>query len=91
MRLIIISLIKFYQKLVSPFLGDCCRFYPSCSTYAIDAIQQYGGYGIWLALRRLLRCHPASEGGFDPVKNLRFRPHCEEREARRGKPDFRDV
>lgn len=60
--------IKAYQKLVSPFLGNCCRFYPSCSAYAIDAIQQYGCcYGVWLALRRLLKCHPAGSSGFDPV------------------------
>ena len=60
--------IRAYQYFISPLLGDRCRFYPSCSSYAIDAIQSRGlFYGIYLVLRRILRCHPWSQGGFDPV------------------------
>jgi len=57
-----------YRYLVSPLLGPRCRFVPTCSAYALEAIDVHGPfYGSWLALRRLLRCHPLSEGGFDPV------------------------
>lgn len=68
MQWLAIKVIKIYQYLISPLLGDCCRFYPSCSEYAIGALRRYGFcYGIWLAFRRLLKCHPANVGGFDPV------------------------
>jgi putative membrane protein insertion efficiency factor len=61
-------LIRAYQLTVSPILGPCCRFVPSCSQYAIEAIERYGLLkGGGLACRRLLRCHPWCEGGFDPV------------------------
>lgn len=64
----LILLLRGYQYLISPFLGPRCRFYPSCSNYALDAIQQHGASrGLWLALRRISRCHPWHEGGFDPV------------------------
>jgi putative membrane protein insertion efficiency factor len=60
--------IKIYQYLLSPFLGQCCRFYPSCSSYTIDAIKQHGFLrGCFLSLKRILRCHPWCQGGFDPV------------------------
>lgn len=61
-------LIRAYQYLISPFLGSNCRFYPTCSSYAIEAIRTHGPIkGSWLAIRRILRCHPFSEGGIDPV------------------------
>jgi putative membrane protein insertion efficiency factor len=61
-------LIKTYQLVVSPYLNPCCRFYPSCSQYALEAIQHYGVIkGGLLAGRRLLKCHPWSSGGYDPV------------------------
>jgi len=60
--------IKLYQLLISPFIGTHCRFYPSCSQYAIDAIQYYGiGKGLLLSFYRLCRCHPGCKGGYDPV------------------------
>lgn len=69
---IVILIIKIYQKLISPFLGDRCRFYPSCSLYAQIAIERYGFfYGGWLTIKRLLRCHPWYRGdSYDPVPEL---------------------
>ena len=61
-------LIRTYQLLISPLIGPACRFEPSCSRYASEAIRLHGSRrGGWLAVRRLLRCHPLCEGGFDPV------------------------
>lgn len=63
-----IFLIRGYQYLVSPLLGQRCRFYPSCSSYAMEAIRQAGCfYGFYLTLKRILRCHPYGKGGYDPV------------------------
>lgn len=60
--------IKLYQYLISPLIKPCCRYYPSCSQYAESAIKHYGIIkGTWLALKRLLRCHPWAKGGYDPV------------------------
>ena len=62
------TVLRGYRYLISTMLGPCCRFYPSCSTYAIEAIEQHGTTsGLWLALRRLVRCNPWNEGGVDPV------------------------
>ena len=61
-------LIRGYQRLLSPVLPPSCRFYPSCSQYALEAIRRHGALkGSWLAVRRLARCHPFNAGGFDPV------------------------
>ncbi|MDG4561359.1 MAG: membrane protein insertion efficiency factor YidD [Candidatus Competibacter sp.] len=68
MRAILIVLIRGYQLLLSPLLGNHCRFYPSCSQYACEAIERHGALrGGWLAIRRVLRCHPWHPGGVDPV------------------------
>jgi uncharacterized protein len=67
-RFILILLIRAYRLALSPLLGQNCRFYPSCSQYAMEAIQNHGAVaGSWLALRRLLRCHPGHPGGVDLV------------------------
>ena len=64
----LIVLVRLYQLLVSPFFGPTCRYYPSCSAYAVTALQTHGAIkGSWLAIRRLLRCHPWSPGGVDHV------------------------
>lgn len=61
-------LIRGYQRLLSPLLPPSCRFYPSCSQYALEAVTRHGALkGGWLAARRLARCHPFNPGGFDPV------------------------
>lgn len=69
MKKILLSLIRFYQRNISPGLPPQCRFRPTCSAYALEAIEKYGALkGGYLALRRLLRCHPFYKGGiFDPV------------------------
>ena len=68
MRTLLITLIRAYQLLISPLLGNHCRFYPSCSQYAREAIERYGVLrGSGLAVRRLLRCHPSHPGDVDPV------------------------
>jgi putative membrane protein insertion efficiency factor len=68
MRALALLLITAYQKLLSPMLPRSCRFYPSCSEYAKQAIQKYGVVrGGWLALKRIARCHPGNPGGLDPV------------------------
>ncbi len=68
MRRLLIALVTLYRYMISPFIGRHCRFHPSCSEYAIDAINQQGVIkGCYLALRRLLRCHPFNPGGYDPV------------------------
>ena len=68
MRTLLIGLVRAYQLLLSPYLGGHCRFTPTCSQYALDALRQHGAArGSWLAARRLLRCHPWCAGGADPV------------------------
>ncbi|KPV41345.1 hypothetical protein AN478_01790 [Thiohalorhabdus denitrificans] len=64
----LVLIIRGYRWLISPFLGPHCRFHPTCSSYAITALERHGPFkGSWLALRRLLRCHPFHPGGDDPV------------------------
>lgn len=64
----LLAIILFYQYVISPFLSKRCRFFPTCSSYAYDAIKYFGsGYGMILTIKRLIKCHPFHEGGFDPV------------------------
>ncbi len=68
MKQVFLLLIRVYQLLLSPVLGSNCRFYPSCSCYSHQAISHHGSLkGLYLAVRRISRCHPWSEGGYDPV------------------------
>lgn len=68
MKKIIIFFLHCYRVVISPYMGDCCRFFPSCSEYAQEAVEKHGSLkGLYLTLRRLLRCHPFHRGGFDPV------------------------
>jgi hypothetical protein len=68
MRRVLLALLRGYQLAISPLIGPRCRFYPSCSNYAIEAVRVHGALrGGWLALRRIGRCNPWNHGGFDPV------------------------
>ena len=64
-----IKLIRIYKLLISPFLGDSCRYFPTCSDYSIESLRTYGLFkGLFLSLKRILSCHPWGDGGFDSVK-----------------------
>lgn len=68
MKYLLIGLLKAYRLLISPLYGQVCRYYPSCSAYALEAVQVHGSLrGSWLAVRRVLRCHPWAAGGVDKV------------------------
>ncbi len=74
LRKVLVLPIKVYQRVISPLLRPRCRFYPTCSQYAVEAIETHGALrGSWLALRRLLKCHPLYPGGFDPVPPRKLR------------------
>ncbi len=69
MKKILIRIIKFYRKRISPLKKPCCRFYPSCSSYALEAVTKYGALkGSFLAVKRILKCHPFNAGGYDPLR-----------------------
>lgn len=67
-KIVFLFLIDVYRRYISPLKSPCCRYIPTCSEYAMIAIERYGAMrGGWLALKRILRCHPFHEGGYDPV------------------------
>lgn len=69
MQRILILALKAYKLLISPLLPSACRYYPTCSEYMLDAVSKHGAArGIWMGLKRLGRCHPFHEGGYDPVR-----------------------
>lgn len=75
MRTLLTFLVKLYRWFISPLLGQNCRFYPSCSSYALEALERHGALqGSWLATRRICRCHPWNPGGYDPVPDIAHEP-----------------
>ena len=67
-KMVFLFLIYIYKWCISPLLPNTCRFYPTCSTYAVQAIKEFGPFkGLWLAIKRILRCNPKSACGFDPL------------------------
>ncbi|HEX7361870.1 MAG TPA: membrane protein insertion efficiency factor YidD [Bryobacteraceae bacterium] len=69
MQRIVMTALKGYKLAISPLLPSACRYSPTCSEYMMDAVQKYGAWrGVWLGLKRLARCHPFHEGGYDPVR-----------------------
>lgn len=68
MKRVLLALVRFYRRAISPFRLPCCRYTPTCSQYALEAIEKYGALkGSWMAFRRILRCNPFHKGGYDPV------------------------
>jgi putative membrane protein insertion efficiency factor len=68
MKFLLLLLLRLYRKAISPYLGNNCRFHPTCSVYAIEAIEKYGAIkGSWLAIKRIGKCHPLHPGGIDEV------------------------
>jgi uncharacterized protein len=69
MQTVVIAMLRFYKRWMSPLLPSSCRFHPTCSEYMLEAVRKYGtARGVWLGVKRLSRCHPFHEGGFDPVR-----------------------
>ncbi|MBU1568750.1 MAG: membrane protein insertion efficiency factor YidD [Proteobacteria bacterium] len=69
LKIVFVGIVRGYKYFISPFLPPSCRFFPTCSTYTIQAIEKYGAIrGSFLGIRRILRCHPFSRGGYDPVQ-----------------------
>lgn len=69
MRMVAVQILRFYKYFISPMLPPACRFTPTCSEYAAEAIARHGFWkGSWMGVRRLMRCHPFSPGGYDPVR-----------------------
>lgn len=82
-----IMLIKFYKRFISPLLPPACRFYPSCSTYGLEAYQRHGFFkGTWLTVWRIMRCNPFNPGGFDPVPPLPGHPPDADPMAKEAEP-----
>lgn len=68
LKKLLLGIIRFYQIVISPLKPPTCRFYPTCSHYGLEAVQRFGAIkGGWLAIKRILKCHPFHPGGFDPV------------------------
>lgn len=68
MTRLLLALIKIYQYMISPMIGPSCRFTPTCSEYAVQALKKYGALkGFWLSIKRVGRCHPWNDGGYDPL------------------------
>ncbi|MGP9643972.1 membrane protein insertion efficiency factor YidD [Halomonas sp. AOP30-A1-24] len=77
--LVMVGAVRAYQYLISPLLGPRCRFWPSCSSYTIEALQVHGPVkGGWMAIKRILKCHPGNPGGMDPVPGGRSEQLCKE-------------
>ncbi len=82
---LLLSLIRLYQLVISPMLGPRCRYYPTCSQYALEAIRLHGPWrGSFLAVKRVLRCHPGHRGGLDPVPEPQNCSHCHDSKKHEG-------
>src|SRR5579863_876070 len=86
-KFVVLQMLRGYKWAISPLLPPACRFVPTCSEYAQEAVERYGALrGVWMAMMRLLRCHPFSRGGYDPVVTCQH-PHFSPRTREMGHPD----
>mgnify|MGYP003920086367 FL=1 len=91
MKYVLIGLLRVYRALISPLYGEVCRYYPSCSAYALEAVQVHGSIkGSWLAGRRLARCHPWAPGGVDKVPPKNGADQPDPPESSEYSPDVRE-
>lgn len=87
LQLVFMGIVRLYQVILSPILGPRCRFQPTCSSYALDAIKLHGGLkGGWLAIKRIIRCHPWGGHGFDPVPGMKTKSDEREDLKRKNHP-----
>ena len=85
MKYLLIGLLRLYRLLISPLYGQVCRYYPSCSAYALEAVTVHGSIrGSWYAVRRVARCHPWAAGGYDPVPSRTEKPGNQPGEEQRS-------
>jgi len=85
-KLVVLQMLRAYKFAISPMISPACRFVPTCSEYAMEAVDRYGAVrGGWMALGRLLRCHPLARGGYDPVVKQQF-SHFSPRTREMGHP-----
>ncbi len=86
MRYCLIALIKLYKLFLSPIMGNACRFYPTCSTYGIEAIEKHGAIkGSYLTIKRIGRCQPLCKGGYDPVPDVVQKNHISHTDSLKNK------
>lgn len=77
LKVLLLGIVRIYRTALSPLLPAACRFHPTCSTYALQALEEHGAlWGSWLTLRRIGRCHPFHDGGYDPVPHAKRGPSC---------------
>ena len=85
MKKIIIYLINLYRRYISPLFPPCCRFTPTCSKYAVEAVSRFGFMGVLLSIWRVLRCNPFCKGGYDPVPDTLFKKNIKMKDLKKGK------
>ncbi|RUO43690.1 membrane protein insertion efficiency factor YidD [Aliidiomarina taiwanensis] len=92
LQAILIGLIRLYQLIISPLLGPRCRFVPTCSEYAIQAVKRFGVIkGSWLAIRRISKCHPGHPGGFDPIPGNEQHSHMTHKSGEQSQSKKRET